>query len=396
MLWCTLRALAVAAMFAVPSTADEPMFVRYVPGPAIETFGSNSQKSPEPTQVPFQPGVLELREVVQTSTCGYIDGLQARPVECVYPGAECRVASAASAAGCCLPDKDDSCTIATACLPRSSSSEYLAGDTLRTHWCGDATAPYCGVYSYRDPKYDGYTMHFCNSVSTTEKFYFQPIDMVETIAGATVTVTGDILQDVSTSESASSTDQAPGPTTTTAVPGPAPLPVAPIVGGIVGGIAGIALIVFLAWFLLVRRKRKDTPTPQGYSDVQQPFAATGQHPPVMMANPASPGYDNSGRASIFKPPGGGYYASASPVSPGVGLASPSSPPIPYDQLYQQQPPPLPPQQYQPYPQVQSPVPSHPGPGLAPPPVQGGQVWHPSQGATELPVTRPDGELRELQ
>jgi hypothetical protein len=76
---------------------------------------------------------------------------------------------------------------------------------------GDATAPHCGVYSYRDPMYDGYTMHFCASTSTTEKFYFRPVDVVETVAGATVTVTPDIPQDVtrSDSQSSSSTDPAP-------------------------------------------------------------------------------------------------------------------------------------------------------------------------------------------
>jgi hypothetical protein len=60
--------------------ADEPMFVRAVSGPAVETFGSNSQKSPEPTELPIRPGALEIREVVQTSTCGYIDGLQGKSI----------------------------------------------------------------------------------------------------------------------------------------------------------------------------------------------------------------------------------------------------------------------------------------------------------------------------
>jgi hypothetical protein len=165
--------------------------------------------------------------------------------------------------------------------------------------------------------------------------------------------------------------------------------------------AGIALLVFLAWFLLVHRKRKQSPPPQaGYQDMQQPFAVN-QHPPVTMANPASPGYDNRGRASIFKPPASGYYAATSPVGAEAGNASPGSPPIPYDQLFQQQQPPPPnqfhqPQQYQPYLQAQSPAPGHPGPGIESPPVQGGQAWQPPQETSELPVTRPDGELRELQ
>jgi hypothetical protein len=264
-------------------------------------------------------------------------------------------------------------------------------------------------------------MHFCASSSTTIDIYLEPTVVVETIAGATVTVTPEIpTQDVTTSESqsSSSTVPAPGPTTTVPTPAPASLPVGPIVGGVVGGIgmlpspvvryipltydsAGIALLVFLAWFLLVHRKRQQTPPPQaGYQDMQQPFAVN-QHPPVTMTNPASPGYDNSGRASIFKPPASGYHAATSLVGAEAGIASPGSPPIPYDQLYQQQPPPPPnqshqPQQYQPYLQAQSPAPNHPGPGMGSPPVQGGQAWQPPQGASELPVTRPDGELRELQ
>jgi hypothetical protein len=58
--------------------ANEPMFVRYIPSPAVETFGSNSQTSPKPTEVPIRAGALEIRQATEISTCGYVDGVRCK------------------------------------------------------------------------------------------------------------------------------------------------------------------------------------------------------------------------------------------------------------------------------------------------------------------------------
>lgn len=64
------RILTVAAVLALPAAADELLYLL-----AAQTYGSNSQTSPEPTDAPLAPALGLGKRQVPASVCGYVDGL---------------------------------------------------------------------------------------------------------------------------------------------------------------------------------------------------------------------------------------------------------------------------------------------------------------------------------
>jgi hypothetical protein len=191
---------------------------------------------------------------------------------------------------------------------------------------------------------------------------------------------------------------------------------------IVSHAGAIAILGFLAWFLIRRRRKAAAGTEQQQQQgpqTPQPFqqqhfgSPGGPHPPVTMMqqqqHPQSPPlYDP--RMSTFKPSPESYAAPAAAAGGHASVSPTGSPPIPYDQhnsYYggdqvspaQQG---YPPQQYQqPYQQQQQQQYQQPYQPYQPQqqqqygavPPQGRPPQHGN--AVELPSTRPDGELREL-
>lgn len=442
MRWSRLHALAA---LAAPVAAKHGLADKL----AVETVASGvQQRSPEPTAAPLVAKTLNKR--AGTNTCGYIEGSGLRPIVCNASGSECLQDNNARAVGCCWTQPND-CLIYTACLPQASSNEYASADQERTQYCSASTAPYCVVNSYMDPTMSGYTMQICGAAPATNSFFIQAFTDLS-VTGSSSSARGfsasttprpsttsesdpETTEDTATNASAgdaSSTSTSTQSQTATSAPASSGTPIGPIVGGVVGGVAALALVGFLAWFLIRRRRNAAEPehhqqqsqplTPQAFQQQQfGPGGPGGPHPPVMMMqqqqHPQSPPlYDP--RMSTYKPSPDSYAgpvaaggpSSVSPTgSPPIpdqhnsyyGNQGSQSPPIgqqgyppqqyqqpyqqpyqePYQQPYQQQQ-----QAYQPYqPQQQQQY------GAVPPQ---GQPPH-RNNAVELPSTRPDGELREL-
>ncbi|KAH7368930.1 hypothetical protein B0T11DRAFT_327066 [Plectosphaerella cucumerina] len=350
---------------------------------AAETLisGPGGEAGPEPTEAPTAPGELRKRQLADSEssragTCGYeyVGSSLSQSITCQSAGAECRTHPIYQARGCCDPRN---CVVATTCMPLTASSALSSASVvdLSTLYCFDAESPACGVYQFSDDT-DSNSMYFCAPSPTTSTIRYNLL-AVSTSASDASTGSGS-----STSDGSSTTSSA-SETTTAAAAAPASTPVGPIVGGVVGGVAGIALLSFLAWFFLIRRKNNGDVPEQAPPHMSQPMLAQqqysggpGQHPAEMGA----PMYDN--RGSIAKPQMEGQYTAVptSSVSPGPqdNAAYYGQPPgqagPPWNQPA--------PGQY--YPQQGYEMPANNGP-----PGQHPQV-------AELPVTRPDGELRELQ
>lgn len=279
-----------------------------------------------------------------TNTCGYIDGDASQAVTCRADlGAECLYESGASAIGCCATT---SCDIWTACLPRTSSDATSTADMDRTRYCSNTASPHCAVYLWKDPKWTGYTMAICDSVSTTYSFFPSP----QAIADGETTTTSRrrSSSSSSTTTSSSSTTTKVGPTSTTAEPGGGGAPVGAIVGGVIGGVAVLALLGVGLFFILRRLKQNNNVPP--VAPVPQQMAAAPPGPQGPPQYPYSPdpnmkpqmysGVPSSVPSMYGPPPGqmpppgpdgqnpGGFYynqlphqdprmsmASATPISP---------------------------------------------------------------------------------
>ncbi|KAH6685395.1 hypothetical protein F5X68DRAFT_262646 [Plectosphaerella plurivora] len=350
------------------STSHASFDRRYSPSRAAETFFSGpGQAGPAPTEAPISLEELRKRQepfTARAGTCGYeyFGTSLSQSITCQSAGAECRTDPIFQARGCCDPRN---CVVATTCMPRTASSAVASSTAvdLRTLYCFDADSPACGVYQFEDDT-DSNSMYFCAPTATTSTIRFN------LLAASTSSSESSGSTSDQTSSTTSSASQA-ATTTTTAAPASASTPVGAIVGGVVGGVAGIALLCFLAWFCLIRRKKNNNgPDQPPQQHMSQPMLAHQQYNnapaqfPMGVHGQQAPMYDN--RGSIAKPQTEGYYH-AVPATGSPGPMSPWNPPS-QGQHYQQ-------------------------PGYGPP----GLVEAPAQNQpAELPVTRPDGELRELQ
>lgn len=295
MRWSTLA--ATATMMAGPSAAAQHDYADKV---AVETGGSSSQKSPEPTAAPIVPKDLFKRQNDGTNTCGFVDGNPGVPfpppfffcfVMASVPNHTCPCSdgktnpqtapscatSPAPSANTRAPPSDAAGPSRTTAAssprvsptprpmstPRRTRSALSTGkfpvrQPLDPRWEGvpgrttadiagennssASTAPYCAMYEYMDPRWRGYTMQVCNSVSTTNLFYFQPFG-----DGRATTNSGELEPASSTSRPTSASEPGSETTTTTTTssaptektdeaPASAGTPVGAIVGGVVGGV----------------------------------------------------------------------------------------------------------------------------------------------------------------
>lgn len=261
-------------------------------------------------------------------------------------------------------------------------------ESLRQLCSSDSTAPYCATWVYTDI-YSGYTGIGCNNVATTVYIGYSP--------GAKISSSATSIRSLTRSTgSTSSSSSTRASTTSTLDPRPSQANIFAIVGGIVGGVAVLAVLVLGLVFTL-RRKRKNAghltpdappssaqrafngPHPGGFtpqSAMQQQFA---QAQPLYGggADPGSPAHKgpysvDAQRQSMYEPSMASSPGSLVPHPPGpVASAVPN-----YSQVAPQNMAPGSAHRYQQQQQQQVPQ-------------------HQTRVAHEVPATRADSELREL-
>ncbi|KAL2160641.1 hypothetical protein VTH06DRAFT_1329 [Thermothelomyces fergusii] len=420
---------------------DSPRWV-----PARETqlglMAALALDPPVPTAAPETPRVrkaLEARDATD-NTCGFISGVFTSSLYCETT-ASCMVNTIHSHVGCC-GDVDD-CTIQATCYDSTESESYTTNDG-RTLWCGRSEYPYCISYIYQDPWFSGYTALGCGATGGTTKVWYTAFDTSSSTSSSSTsesstttstsasTLSTSTSSDSSTSTSSSSSESSsPSSSSTAPVVPPEPdrgPPVGAIVGGVVGGLGAIALIVLGVWAVLRQRNKQKnlSAAPAAGGAMYPPPAAPGaggppyqgphmsQVPPqaYLATGGAAPGAGFDPRASMA--PSNVGTASAPYGAPpydqktATGSASPAaSPPIAsfYDTHHTTPSPPLQGQEQQYGQHAYANVP----PSAVPPGTQPGpfvpsqppypQAYGPAQQGpppVELPATRGDGELRELQ
>ncbi|KAK4147149.1 uncharacterized protein C8A04DRAFT_24945 [Dichotomopilus funicola] len=430
---CCSALLRLADAKALKWSADEnePRWV-----PAAETqlgflpsLGMNNfAAGPQPTSPP-EPRTVAHALVARDSTdntCGYVSGSFTSSLWCAST-ARCVYNSINSHIGCC-DDGETKCPIWTTCYDSTERSSFSTNNGY-TMWCGSSDYPHCMTHVYQE-SWAGYTLFGCGVAAATDKIWYQALDKPSSTSSSSTT-SAESTSTTSTSTSTSATETSsstPSPT-----PGPAPnggssTPVGPIVGGVVGGVAVLALIGAGIW--AIRRHSKKSkqvnPDPAAAAAAAGNIPPNGPNGPNGPASPVSP-YDNNGmsqppyytggaaafdpRASLAKPPvgqtppGGSYDPmTGAYIPPSVngdhstlaGSPAPGSPPL--HTGYQGTPSPPPPGQggYPQYGQQQQQqqqggfgYAQHPGQQHAPAPGQQGYT-------AELPAERGDGEVRELQ
>lgn len=177
--------------------------------------------------------------------------------------------------------------------------------------------PYCITYLWSTPALPGsaFTEYNCDA-SRFSGVYFLSADMPSITSTSTSTTSSRAS---SSQSSQTSTTSSAGSTSSSAAPTPTPdsssssTPIGAIVGGAVGGVAVLALIGFLVWFLVRRNKKADVP--------DQPAPAMAQAGGYPSPPPAgAPGYD----------PRYSYAATTGPISPTTGgYPSPVGSPAPF-------------------------------------------------------------------
>ncbi|KAI2623157.1 hypothetical protein GGR54DRAFT_38495 [Hypoxylon sp. NC1633] len=250
-------------------------------GPAKETPGLAEidpiRWAPKPTAAPEAEFLdIDLRRRQRTtttspssssaSTCGFPVGNSSAPAITCGHGEYCFSMQWVSAVGCCGAENRRDCRIPTTCVETMHSSSTKSD--AQTLFCGnDPARPHCVTYLYTASFFDdinGNSFLACGEVAG--------VSTIATTPQSGWTPTSDITTASSTSASSSTgTDDQVGTVTVTVYPSDSPSsstePVVSagstssanrtgaIVGGVIGGLAGLALIA-AALLLFLRRRRR--------------------------------------------------------------------------------------------------------------------------------------------
>lgn len=269
--------------------------------------------------------------IAPDNTCGYVDGRPGAPITCnsLYTCAIV-IQSEFQRAGCC---SSSDCGFRATCYDSKAvlSSSVCDGACLQdtfTAKCTDSTAPYCNTVTF----FDGAIDFFCgnNNISSLEQLYTTWNGQTDAVEWNTFTITPtesgtesatddgsfsiptSFIPSATGSSDGSSTDGSDGNTgsgptsgsggSSSGDNGNAPTekkqsstPIGPIVGGVVGGVAVLALIGFGIFFLVRHNKKKKAATAAAST---QPMQQTGAGGGPGGVPPGAPGY----------PPQGGYPA----------------------------------------------------------------------------------------
>ncbi|QLI66878.1 uncharacterized protein G6M90_00g046770 [Metarhizium brunneum] len=175
-------------------------------------------------------------------TCGYVSGVD--PLTCASGPYTCLYNTRRSVQGCCT---DRYCTLPTACVSYDSPSPTDA----ETVYCRNSAKPSCLTLSFVDDPCSGCTWFACSTTDGTRPVYNTRPPSTTTTSASTST----------TSASAPST----------VLPPENPTPVGAIIGGVVGGVAALALVGGSMSFLL-RRWRQKPPAPTAQPQPSLAFA----------------------------------------------------------------------------------------------------------------------------
>ncbi|KAL2179157.1 uncharacterized protein P884DRAFT_298284 [Thermothelomyces heterothallicus CBS 202.75] len=434
------RALGCAALSCAVGLIDAKALKwsddgpRWVPAQETQLgfMGALDINPPMPTAAPETPRLRKALEArgATDNTCGFVSGVFTASLWCSTT-ASCVYNSINSHIGCCDEREISDCLIPTVCYDYTDSTRYSTNNGL-TRWCGDSSYPHCTTYIYQDRVFTGYTLLGCAVAAGTGKVWYTALDTSSTSSSSTsessTTTFSDTSSTSTSSDSSTSTSSSSSSTTPPVPPNPdRGTPVGAIVGGVVGGLGAIALIILVVWALLRQRnKQKNAAAAAGVIHPPPAPPAGGgppHHDPHMSQMPPQAYYGAGGaaaggfdpRASIAQSNGGTtsaqYGPSAYDQKTATGSSPPGSPPPPssfgnYD-AHHSTPSPPPQGQQQQYGQHGY---GNVLPSAASSATQAGgffpqqQQQHPQAYAAdqqgpapvELPVTRGDGELRELQ
>ncbi|KAF4453846.1 hypothetical protein F53441_3532 [Fusarium austroafricanum] len=280
--------------------------------------------SPVPTGAPRLAGAMDMkfalgrRADLGDNTCGF--GVTGNSFTCINTiSATCSFSD--GFVGCC--DTQRSCeSIKTACVPYTESAALCKTLTDAHTVCCDRANPVCQTWGGKSGG-DDYTLYVCatSGGNTSSKLLFSdPLALTSTATSTSDTSSTDTS---STTQDSSSTTTSAAATSTSASSDDDgnKTNVGAIAGGVVGGVAALAL-VGLAGFFLFRRRNRNAPAAAAAGDGTQ-------QPPPMAQHPQSPG------ASFVpsSPSGAAYPSGVPPNYPQGGYQQPYDPALaaPYGQ-----------------------------------------------------------------
>ncbi|RYP80089.1 hypothetical protein DL770_006372 [Monosporascus sp. CRB-9-2] len=279
------------------------------PAKRTEAIAPTSTR-PFPSHITVPPSALDLKKrqevhtalVAPDNTCGYISGRAGAAYRCNVQTEQCAFVtmSGFGFVACC---NELDCGMRVTCLDyeqiyTSSLCDYGCSQDTYTAKCTSTLYPYCGTISFSG----GITDYYCDGLSGSivqqaETTFSGQTDgrTFTAITFSTDAATGPMPTSdwpswgsvpTSTAIDPTSTSITVDPSPTDPVPTGTPSDVTPppntpggstntgaIVGGAVGGVAGIALIALLAFFLIRRNKNRNPqqypPQQPGYPPMQQ-------------------------------------------------------------------------------------------------------------------------------
>ncbi|KAI1066029.1 hypothetical protein LB507_000004 [Fusarium sp. FIESC RH6] len=252
--------------------------------------------SPVPTDAPQLAGAMDLkfalgRRDLAPTTCGF--GKAGNSFTCISSVATCSYSN--GWIGCCETGR--ACkSVKTTCVDYTASSSVCAFLEDFHTLCCDQTSKFCHTW-VGTTSGDPYTILACDTTRGSSALLFSdPL------------ATGDSKtsqSDASTTEDASSATNEP-PTTVTQTAASATesekdeggTNVGAIAGGVVGGVAALALVGIAGFLLFRRRKKSNAATAAAAGTGNNP-----QNPPQMAQNPQSPGFVPSSPSNATYPSG---------------------------------------------------------------------------------------------
>ncbi|KAI5462221.1 hypothetical protein BGZ63DRAFT_423508 [Mariannaea sp. PMI_226] len=299
---------AIAALTAVTNARN---LIRSGPEPTQSFKLPNDGVSPRPTEAAmelFRRAGDFTTLWAPDNTCGYVSGRQGAAYTC-NNDYRCALVTSGSVGnvGCC---NNDFCNVRYSCVDfeaywSSSACDDGCAVDAQTLKCTGTTAPYCNTISFAD----GVTDYWCNNLAISKAQLISTTysggDQRKYTANATATTESTTSSEGSSSQtqstvtvhgssasSSSDSDNDSDNNNNNNNNDHKKSNVGPIVGGVVGGIGGLALIAGAVWFFLRSKKKKEaaaaaaattTTTPPAYQPPpmqQQPGTGPGGYNPV--------------------------------------------------------------------------------------------------------------------
>ncbi|CAK7208700.1 hypothetical protein SBRCBS47491_000180 [Sporothrix bragantina] len=383
--------LSAAVLFGAAAEA-----IKYKPAPYKPARATvlpeipGDAMSPKPTSPPELRRQLVNRDTGTTvyyapdNTCGYLSGMSDNAYTCNDGDAQCAIITLSKSGfiGCC--DDGECGGFHLTCIDSSQFNSgtvcgsSCASDTF-TLKCTDSDTPYCNSVSINGGASLKVYGYFCNDVaiSTMQAIlttYSGETDgrsfsasllndgSLDSTAAQTETFGGDGSGSTTTSAHTTSSTSGGGgsngnttPTPTPPTPTPTPAPkkstnTGAIAGGVVGGVAGLALIGAAIFFILRHQRKNSAMTPAagapgaaGAAPGGAPGVGPGGAPLAGAAVAGAAAAGSPGMSQVNTPPPQPYYADPS-KTPEYAYAGQGSPQPGQQPYYQGQPQPYPPQQ----------------------------------------------------